>query len=76
MEIPRVTFIFTGFPVIPEIDWKKNSKVGSKKTENPLKARKTKVVFFRRDRFDFSPQTNRMKYHKTFFCIQLETKKA
>jgi hypothetical protein len=23
-----------------------------------------------------SPQTNRMRYQKTFFCIQLETKKA
>jgi hypothetical protein len=30
--------------------------------------------FFRRDRLDFSLQTNRMRYHKTGFCIQLETK--
>ena len=32
--------------------------------------------FYRCDRFHFSPQTNRMRYHKTVFCLQLETKKA
>jgi hypothetical protein len=34
-----------------------------------------KVVFFRRDRFDFSPQTNRMRYHKTVFAFNCELKK-
>ena len=35
-----------------------------------------KVVFLGATDLTESPQTNSMRYHKTVFCIQLETKKA
>jgi hypothetical protein len=33
-------------------------------------------IFFAATDLTVPPQTNRMRYHKTVFCSQLETKKA